>query len=311
VAYGDAWEQETFERWHRWQEARWFRELLDARKDPDDRLDEVGWDIFYCATARGMDEYEAATIAMDGTYRQRLRVREDMFRRHGDILKRRYAELHPDAPALNDFETGAHEQLEFWTTKLAAPSFIYFIQHGENGPVKIGLSIEPVKRIRKLQTGNPRDLFLRHVVPGDLSVEQQLHDRFEPARIRGEWFGLEYLPVIVAFAGGLANQMIESYDGSGQPPKLIRGQVRTRTELDRIRRDIERLRIAGHDIRTIAELTWLDVSEVQDQLLEMHGLGIYDVVPRWTIPQPYRMFKRRRSKRPSAEMETRSGRRPS
>jgi hypothetical protein len=302
VAYGDAWERDTLERWHRWQEARWFREFVERDIEPDDRLDEVGWDVFYCATARGMDEFDAARLAMDGNYRQRLRVREDLFARHADMLERRYRELHPNRPGLTEFDTGADDQIEFWATNLPDTRFVYFIQDGENGPVKIGLSNEPDKRISKLQTGNPRELFLRHVIPGDRAVENQLHKRFEPARIRGEWFGREYLPVIVAFAGGLANRMLENYDGSRQAPRLIGGDVRSPTELDRIRADIERLVVAGHDHKTIAELTWLDEREIQTQVREMRKAGIYDLIPRVAVAQPYRKFRRRRSTRPPTEI---------
>jgi hypothetical protein len=251
-----------------------------------------------------MDEFGAARLAMGGNYRQRLRVREDLFARHAEMLERRYGELHANGPGLLDFETGADEQIEFWSEKLPDTRFVYFIQDGENGPIKIGLSNEPDKRIGKLQTGNPRELFLRHVIPGDRAVEHQLHDRFEPARVRGEWFGREYLPVIVAFAGGMAHRMLESYDGSGQPPRLIGGDVRSRSELDRIRADIERLVLAGHDRRTIAELTWLDENDVHDQLREMRKLGTYDLIPRVAVAQPYRKFKRPRSKRPPAEIQS-------
>lgn len=68
------------------------------------------------------------------------------------------------------------------------------MQSGEEGPIKIGISNRPQRRAPELQTGNPHELPLRHVVPGDRAMENRLHRRFEPARIRGEWFGREYLP---------------------------------------------------------------------------------------------------------------------
>jgi hypothetical protein len=36
----------------RWSNARYRREFHEQRLAPDERLDETGWDIFYCAVAR-------------------------------------------------------------------------------------------------------------------------------------------------------------------------------------------------------------------------------------------------------------------
>jgi hypothetical protein len=276
MAYGDSWERETLDRLHRWQDMRWQRECYERWLFPDERLDEVGWDIYYCAT-RSMEEAEAAALALDGTFRQRLRVRDDLLRRHSLDLRRSYAELRPGSAGFDVFDTAAPEQLDFWTSRLHTPTFIYFIQSGEHGPIKIGLSNKPDRRVPQLQTGNPDALFLRHVIPGDLAVEKKLHERFRPARIRGEWFGREYLPVIAAFAGGLADRMVHAYDGSGSPPRLIAGDVRTTTELDRIRADIERLWLAGHEVPDIARLMWMDDDDIERQLEEMRDLSIYDV----------------------------------
>jgi hypothetical protein len=224
-----------------------------------------------------MSEPDAAKLALDGTYRQRLLVRDDLLKRHHLDLKRRYAELHPDGAEYDAFETTAHEQIDFWEGRLVESSFIYFVQSGEHGLIKIGLSNGPMRRLPELQTGNPDELLLRHVIPGDRAVEASLHQRFEPARIRGEWFGREYLPVIAAFAGGVADRMLQAYDGSGAPPQLVGGDVRSPTEIDRIRADIERLWLAGHDIEAISRFLWLGEAEVEQQLEVMRKLSIYDV----------------------------------
>jgi hypothetical protein len=140
MAYGDDWEREYWDRMHRWAYARWSRERSDEHLRPDERLDETGWDIFYCAVARGMDKYEAAKLAMDGNYWQRRRVAKDMWRRHMIALRARYAELHPGHADLGVFDTQAPQQVDFWKSRLTSPSFVYFIQSGPDGPVKIGLS---------------------------------------------------------------------------------------------------------------------------------------------------------------------------
>lgn len=59
--------------------------------------------------------------------------------------------------------------------------------------VKIGLAVDPNRRIRELQTGNARRLELLMTI-GPMSekqaadTERKLHKRFERYRLVGEWF---------------------------------------------------------------------------------------------------------------------------
>lgn len=201
MAYDDDWERELLAEFHRWSLVRNVRESRERRLAPDERLDDVGWEIFYCATLKGMDPDRAAAHALDGVFRQRCRVRDDLWKRLAAAMRQRSRELRPaSAGPPPVFDTQAPEQLAFWESRLVNAPYVYFIQSGDDGPIKIGLSSKPFRRVQQLQTGNPRELLLRHVLPGDRAMEAQLHARFEPARIRGEWFGREYLPVITTFA---------------------------------------------------------------------------------------------------------------
>ena len=66
---------------------------------------------------------------------------------------------------------------------------VYFIESGPGGPVKIGYTSDtPQSRIRVMQTGNPSRLRLLASMEGTEADEAELHERFEDARIRGEWF---------------------------------------------------------------------------------------------------------------------------
>lgn len=67
-------------------------------------------------------------------------------------------------------------------------SFVYFIQCGEAGPIKIGLSRCPNRRLAQLQTAHSEPLRLLHAEPGDRVDEEGMHAWFAHARIRGEWF---------------------------------------------------------------------------------------------------------------------------
>ena len=205
MSYDDPMTRELIERMHRWERSRHRRELEEMSLTPDERLDDVGWEIFSSAI-RAMSPRDAAKLAMEGNLKTRLRVREDQQKGEIRELLSRMRELEPKRARRAPFDTTAPEQLEFWHENLPQSEFIYFIQHGDSGPVKIGLSKTPTQRVSKLQTGNPRELILRHVIPGDRGVESGLHERFKPALIRGEWFGHAYLSVILAFAAGLADE---------------------------------------------------------------------------------------------------------
>ena len=65
---------------------------------------------------------------------------------------------------------------------------VYFIQQGDDGPIKIGIAREPAARLRGLQTGNPEQLRILRAVEGSFFVEWSLHSAFAESRIRGEWF---------------------------------------------------------------------------------------------------------------------------
>jgi hypothetical protein len=68
------------------------------------------------------------------------------------------------------------------------PTFVYFIQEGDEGPIKIGFSRNVQERIKALQTGHAQPLRLLHAMRGTLDDEQRLHRRFARLRIQNEWF---------------------------------------------------------------------------------------------------------------------------
>lgn len=70
----------------------------------------------------------------------------------------------------------------------ALPGNIYFIQQGPEGPIKIGWTLDPKKRLREFQTANAHVLYLRGVISGSRGDEANVHGLFEEHRIRGEWF---------------------------------------------------------------------------------------------------------------------------
>lgn len=58
--------------------------------------------------------------------------------------------------------------------------------------VKIGISVNPIKRIKALTTGLPTEGKLIHLIKTNnmRDAEKTIHDKFSYARKRGEWFSL-------------------------------------------------------------------------------------------------------------------------
>lgn len=66
---------------------------------------------------------------------------------------------------------------------------IYAIQ--SNSYVKIGFCLrDPIRRLEKLQIGNPVTLKLIALIDGDEAVERRWHSDWDAQRVRGEWFKL-------------------------------------------------------------------------------------------------------------------------
>jgi Cdc6-like AAA superfamily ATPase len=60
---------------------------------------------------------------------------------------------------------------------------------------KIGESNKPHKRVKNLQTGNPRRLFIYKIIECATkerakAMEDMIHERYSHRRNRGEWFTL-------------------------------------------------------------------------------------------------------------------------
>lgn len=67
-------------------------------------------------------------------------------------------------------------------------SFVYFIRLGEDGPIKVGNSVNPARRMAELRGWFPYELKFLGQVPGTLPDEEAIHVRFADHWIRGEWY---------------------------------------------------------------------------------------------------------------------------
>lgn len=83
--------------------------------------------------------------------------------------------------------------------------WVYLVGTRQARPVKIGVASVVEVRIAELQTGSPLPLYLIWKTRGGQSLERDLHQRFAPYRIHGEWFdfGDENPAAVVASAAVL------------------------------------------------------------------------------------------------------------
>lgn len=70
----------------------------------------------------------------------------------------------------------------------AIVGMVYFIRDDANGRIKIGTSLNPLGRLRELQTGNGTRLRLMSISPGGRAAERSYHKTFAARRLIGEWF---------------------------------------------------------------------------------------------------------------------------
>jgi hypothetical protein len=81
--------------------------------------------------------------------------------------------------------------------------FVYFVQHGERGAIKIGSAGNVGSRIAELQTGAPEKLRVLLTIRGGYVVEKMIQQHLGKHRTRGEWFNpaQEVLELINSLSG--------------------------------------------------------------------------------------------------------------
>lgn len=71
---------------------------------------------------------------------------------------------------------------------VAKIGMVYVLRDDANGRVKIGTALNPLARLRNLQTGSSTRLRLVAIMPGGRAGERALHDIWPERRLSGEWF---------------------------------------------------------------------------------------------------------------------------
>jgi hypothetical protein len=79
--------------------------------------------------------------------------------------------------------------------------YVYFVQVGSRGDIKIGYSTNIMKRMNSLSSSMPENIKLLGYITGDLNREKELHKMFRILNVKGEWFRcdksiIEYLNLV-------------------------------------------------------------------------------------------------------------------
>lgn len=75
-------------------------------------------------------------------------------------------------------------------------NYIYFIQEGNTHLYKVGRTNDPAKRLKELQTGNPRKLNMYHIIEcynmsAACRLELNLHKYLAGQKVLNEWYKLD------------------------------------------------------------------------------------------------------------------------
>lgn len=115
----------------------------------------------------------------------------------------------------------AEWHLNYWRDAYGGEaSFVYVIQAGPAGPIKVGVSTNPERRLRQHQTSNHEELKLLYVFPGDAYEEAGLHSRLQGAHVRGEWFHGNAIPGFCLWLSRHLERERLRFERTGEDPTI-------------------------------------------------------------------------------------------
>lgn len=113
------------------------------------------------------------------------------------------------------------EALRYWKTTGLPCQYVYFIQAGFTGPIKIGSAVDPAKRLNNLQCGNHEELRVRELVLADQTTEATFHAHWREAHIRGEWFGRGAAQAILDRGAVISDRQREAHRSHARYQELV------------------------------------------------------------------------------------------
>jgi hypothetical protein len=89
---------------------------------------------------------------------------------------------------MGDVSISEDDLFRFVSLMNSEDPLLYFIQSGDDGPIKIGLSKNIRARLNQLQTSHHESLSVIGICRGGYFEERHLHKTFAAFHMKGEWF---------------------------------------------------------------------------------------------------------------------------
>lgn len=125
----------------------------------------------------------------------------------------------PDTPGTYKARQG-ERHLDFWTEHRPGETLVYVLECEQS--IKVGIAKDVPKRLATLQTGNPKQLYLLHVLPGDRRIEKALHRKLRTSRGIGEWFAGPEVKGFLAWIEQECERAVDHFTETGElPPPCI------------------------------------------------------------------------------------------
>ncbi|TKD50242.1 GIY-YIG nuclease family protein [Sphingomonas baiyangensis] len=100
------------------------------------------------------------------------------------------------------------------------PCYTYFVSEGPRGPIKIGSTTDPARRLATMQIGNSQKLKMFGLVLAKASPEARWHQRFAAQRLGGEWF--KRTPELLAAIAAEATHRLLPHSRDGLTTRMDR-----------------------------------------------------------------------------------------
>lgn len=147
-------------------------------------------------------------------------------------------------------------------------SYVYFIQAGPSGPIKIGKAHDPWNRRDRLQTGSPALLVLTAAFKGGQAEERKLHDQFQADRLHGEWFRVSDGLQAMIDGYGIPEQLLDRVPGN---PSIWRVSCSLEPRLQELWEEAEQYQELDEDGPFCANRIWY--GQMRRQMIRLVGHG--------------------------------------
>jgi hypothetical protein len=132
--------------------------------------------------------------------------------------------MHTTPLTLSEAKTLPHPTGErhwnIWKRAAAPKHYVYIIQGEAGTEVKVGFTVDVDKRLKELQTGNPKILRPLIVLLAPPEVERQYHRQLAKSRVNGEWFSGPEVDQFIRRADRVARSMMAAYDDCLVAPSI-------------------------------------------------------------------------------------------